>query len=310
MVEFSSFGQVSWVMPELPEVEVLARHLGPLLANRTIGGVEVRRSTVLRPSSPAEFRRAVLGARFVDLVRRGKYLVFTLRRPGDRATFPLLGHLGMTGRMYLQPTAAPLARHAAVIFLIGNMRFIYEDMRCFGRLSLDAGVLRTLGSEPLSDDFTLDYFSRALKRSAQAIKVKLLDQSLVAGVGNIYASEALFRAGVPPRLAARRLTRAQTERLWRSVRETLTDAIEFGSAVSLDWSGTGTEDRLFYYGQSAGASENHEERLMVYGRAGCPCFVCETPVRRIVQAARSTFYCPRCQRPGARLLPRPGAMRG
>ena len=158
-------------MPELPEVEVLARHLGPLLANGTIAGVEVRRSSVLRSCSPAKFRRALLGARFVDLVRRGKFLVFTLRRPGDHATFPLLGHLGMTGRMYLQPTAAPLAKHAAVIFLIGNKSFVYEDMRCFGRLSLDSGVLRTLGPEPLSEDFTVDYFARALKRSAVELPV-------------------------------------------------------------------------------------------------------------------------------------------
>jgi formamidopyrimidine-DNA glycosylase len=294
-------------MPELPEVEVLARQLGPLLANKTIAGVQVRRSTVLHSRSPEKFRRAVLGARFVGLVRRGKYLVFTLRRPSDRGAFPLLGHLGMTGRMYLQPAAAPLAKHAVVVFLLGRMSFVFEDMRCFGRLSLDPGALRTLGPEPLSGDFTVDYFARALKRSAQPIKVKLLDQSLVAGVGNIYASEALFRAGIPPRLSARGLTRAQTERLWRRVRETLTDAIEFGSAVSLDWSGTETQDGLFYYGGSVGASESYEERLMVDDRAGCPCFVCETRIRRIVQAARSTFYCPRCQQPGARLLP-PEAM--
>ena len=110
----------------------------------------------------------------------------------------------MTGRMYLQPASTPMAKHAAVVFSLGEDDLIFEDTRYFGSLRLDTTPLEALGPEPLGEEFTADYFAGALKRSGQPIKVKLLDQSLVAGVGNIYASEALFRAGVSPRLAARR----------------------------------------------------------------------------------------------------------
>ena len=282
-------------MPELPEVEVLVRHLTPLLKNRTVLDVQIRRAEVLRSVTRSKFERALLGARFLELTRRGKYLLFTLRRPPARAKFCLLGHLGMTGRMYLQPASAPLPKHVAAVFLLGKSRFVFEDTRCFGRLTLDCGALSTLGPEPLTADFSADGLGRALKKSAQAVKVKLLDQSLVAGLGNIYASEALFRAGISPRVAARKLTRQQIERLWRSIRAVLTEAIEFGSTVPLDWAGAGGKDRLFYYGQARGTPDFYAERLQVYGRAGGPCLVCRTRIRRITQAARSTFYCPRCQ---------------
>ena len=282
-------------MPELPEVEVLVRRLAPRLKNKAIRGVEVRRARVLRPTRPSELKRALTGARFVDLVRRAKYLAFTLRRPGGGETFLLVGHLGMTGRMFLQPVNAPLPKHTAVALDLGGENFVFEDTRYFGRFTLDASTQEGLGPEPLGDEFTFEYFTHALKRSAQAIKVKLLDQSLVAGVGNIYACESLFHAGVSPRLPARKLTRAQTKRLRSALRKTLADAIHFGSSMPLDWLGTGERDGVFYYGRADGAPD-YEERLCAYHRQGQPCPVCQTPIRRIVQAARSTFYCPRCQR--------------
>ena len=283
-------------MPELPEVEVLVCRLAPRLKNKTIRRVEVRRPRVLRPTPAAELKRALTGAHFVDLARRAKYLAFTLRRPGGGGTFLLIGHLGMTGRMFLQPANAPLPKHTAVALNLGRENFVFEDTRYFGRLTLDTSTQEGLGPEPLSDEFTLEYFIRALKRSKQMIKVKLLDQSLVGGVGNIYACESLFHAGISPRLPARKLTRAQTKRLRSALRKTLAEAIHFGSSVPLDWPGTGERDRLFYYGRAEGAPD-YEERLCMYDRQGQPCPVCQAPIRRIVQAARSTFYCPRCQRP-------------
>ncbi len=283
-------------MPELPEVEILARHLGSLLKNKVIHDVEVRRARVLRPTAEADFKRALKGARFVGLTRRGKYLWFTLRAAGQRQRLNLLGHLGMTGRMYLQPSAAPRPRHTAVRLSVGKTNFIFEDVRYFGRLTLDTSAIQTLGPEPLGEDFTPRYFAGALKRSRQPIKVKLLDQSLVAGVGNIYASEALFRAGISPRLAARRLAQSQIERLWRAIRDVLAEAIRFGSTVPLDWTGTEGSDGLFYYGSDERSQPSYDERLEVYDRAGRPCYRCNTPIRRIVQAARSTFFCPSCQR--------------
>jgi formamidopyrimidine-DNA glycosylase len=280
-------------MPELPEVEVLVRHLAPRLKNKTIRGVHVRRARVLRPTRPAELQRVLTGARFVSLVRRAKYLSFTFRRDDGR-TFLLIGHLGMTGRMFLQPADAPLPKHTAVVLDLDEENFVFEDTRYFGRFTLDTSMQERLGPEPLGDGFSFEYFTRALKRSAQAIKVKLLDQSLVAGLGNIYACESLFHARVSPRLAARKLTKAQRERLRGALRKTLADAIHFGSSMPLDWPGAGELDGLFYYGRAAGA-RGQQEPLRVYDREGQPCPVCQTPIRRIVQAARGTFYCPRCQ---------------
>ena len=282
-------------MPELPEVEILVRHLRPLLHGRTIRAVEIRRPEVLEPTSAAHFKRRLRGAKFLGLRRRGKYLLFELRARGSRAKFTLLGHLGMTGRMFLAPKHARWPKHAAVILQLGARDFIYDDTRYFGRLTLDTSPVNKLGPEPLEESFTPELLARELKRSRQAIKVKLLDQSLVAGIGNIYASEALFRAGLSPRRAANRLTRAQVEQLWRAIREVLTSAIECGSTIPLNFSAHAS-DGLFYYGSATGSEDFYTERLRVYDRHGQPCWQCGTPLKRTVQAARSTFFCPRCQK--------------
>lgn len=283
-------------MPELPEVEVLVRHLDPLLRGARITRVEVRRAKVVRPGSVDAFTAAVQGAQFAGVRRRGKYLVFTLRRPATRDELPLVGHLGMTGRIHVQAAGAPLPKHTAVVLTLGTRWLVFEDTRYFGRLTLDAGVLAGLGPEPLSDDFQPATFRAGLRGSRQPIKVRLLDQALVAGVGNIYASEALFHAGISPRTAAGRLTAVQVARLVDAIRQVLSEALRFGSTVPLDWAGQGRRDGLFYYGRAPGAPGSYEERLAVYDRAGKPCRRCGAPIRRLVQAARSTFYCARCQR--------------
>ena len=283
-------------MPELPEVEVLVRHLAPLLKNKTITGVKVLRARVLRPTIPAQFEQALRDATFHSLRRRGKYLLFTLRQPRARNSFILLGHLGMTGRMYLQPFERPLPKHAAVTFDVGQFRFVFEDTRYFGRLTLDLTPLNGLGPEILEEGFTMEHLVRALKKSSQPIKVKLLDQSVVAGIGNIYANEALFRARLSPRRRATQLTRPQVRHLRTALRAVLRQAIRSGSTVPLDWTGAVGRDKLFYYGRAAEADDGYEERLLVYDRAGEPCRRCEVLIKRMVHAARSTFYCPHCQR--------------
>jgi formamidopyrimidine-DNA glycosylase len=282
-------------MPELPEVEVLARHLRPLLRGKTIRGISVRRPKVLRPTKPAKFRRMLLGAQFTGLSRRGKYLLFQLNGKTTSGPVTLLGHLGMTGRMFLARKNERLPVHAAVIFDLGGKNFVYEDTRYFGRLTLDGSAAEKLGPEPLSRDFQPATFARALRHSRQAIKVKLLDQMLVAGVGNIYASEALFRARLSPKRAANKLTLRQIGRLWRAIRAVLTEAIRGGSTVPLNFNGP-KSDGLFYFGRAPETPDFYEERLRVYDRKGLPCLNCRRPIRRIIQAARSTFYCPRCQR--------------
>ena len=282
-------------MPELPEVEVLARRLRPLLRGQTIHGVNVRRLKVLAPTSLRQFRRALLGATFTGLSRRGKYLLFQLavRTTGKPVT--LLGHLGMTGRMFPASKRECLPIHAAVVLDLGGKNFIYEDTRYFGRLTLDVSAVEKLGPEPLGRDFQPAAFARALKRSRQAIKIKLLDQTVVAGVGNIYASEALFRARLSPKRMANRLTLEQVKRLWLAIRDVLAGAIRGGSTVPLNFGG-GKSDGLFYFGRAPGTPDFYEERLRVYDREGRPCLKCRRLIKRITQAARSTYYCPRCQR--------------
>ena len=149
----------------------------------------------------------------------------------------------MTGRMYVQPANAPLPKHAAVTFGLGRRRFVFEDTRYFGRLTLDLSPLDALGPEPLGNDFDGTILHAALRHSAQAIKSKLLDQKTLAGVGNIYASEALWRAGISPRKAARRLTRGQYAALAASIREVLAEAIACGRTVPLDFAGTARRAR-------------------------------------------------------------------
>jgi len=280
-------------MPELPEVEVLVRRLAPMLPGRKIQKVDVCRARIILPAAPEEFSRKLRGATFVQVSRRGKYLLFEMRGNGGK-TFPLVGHLGMTGRMYLAPEKRALPKHAAVVFQLGAENFVFEDTRYFGRLTLDTGGMEALGPEPLNEEFTVESFSEALRRSAQPIKVKLLDQSVVAGVGNIYASEALFRARISPQLAARRLKPAQIVRLRDAIRETLLEAVNAGSTVPLS---NGADANGLFYADAIG-EEFYEKRLRVYDREEKPCVTCGTPIKRIVQAARSTFYCPHCQKSG------------
>ena len=279
-------------MPELPEVEILARHLAPLLKGRMVRRVEIRRPKVIAPTSEAELSATLSGARFIDLARRGKYLLFTLTKSRSQPPIKLVGHLGMTGRMFLATKRSALPRHVAVLLDLGRHNFVFEDTRYFGRFTLDAGGPAKLGPEPLSEEFTPEYMEQSLRNSSQSIKVKLLDQRLVAGVGNIYASEALFRAGIPPRFAARRLTRSQIGRMWQGIRDVLSEAIRLGSSMALNFDGRGERDGLFYHGSAAGAASDVENRFMVYDRAGEPCFRCGTVIKRVVQAGRSTFYCP------------------
>ena len=282
-------------MPELPEVEVLVRHLRPLVLNKTIRHLEVHRARVISPTQMKDFRRALMGAKIIGLSRRGKYLLFQLRAARGGKAVALLGHLGMTGRMFVARRNARLPKHAAVVLDFGRENFIYEDTRYFGRLTLDDSIIANLGPEPLGEAFDERSFATALKRSKQAIKVKLLDQKLVVGIGNIYASETLFRARISPRKPASRLTRSEVGRLRRAIRDVLATAIRLGSTMPLNFKGAGS-DGLFYFGRAAGTPDYYQERLRVYDREGKPCVRCGIAIRRIVQAARSTFFCPRCQR--------------
>jgi formamidopyrimidine-DNA glycosylase len=263
--------------------------LRPLIKNKAVREVHVRRPKALAPTSERQLAKALVGARFRQLSRRGKYLLFTLQSAAHPAPLLLVGHLGMTGRMYLQSLETPLAKHAAVVLGLGRENFVFEDPRGFGRFTLDARAVEKLGPEALGTEFTVDYFTQALGRSAQPVKVKLLDQCLVAGIGNIYASEALFRAGISPRLPARRLKAEQIQRLWGAIREVLAEAIEWGSTVRLYYPGASA------YAGDAAPGDFTTEQLRVYEHAGQPCPRCGARIKRLVQAGRSTYYCAQCQ---------------
>ena len=278
-------------MPEMPEVEVLRRHLEPRLKGREIVGLDVRRERMVRPTGGPGLQQAIVGGTFATVGRRGKHLLFGVQGAGGWVR-SVVGHLGMTGRMYVDDGVVPLPRHAAVVLALDVGRFVFEDARQFGRFHLDTTSLGVMGPEPLDAAWTVADLAKGLRDSRQPVKVRLLDQAVVAGVGNIYASEALHRAGIDPGRAACRLKAPEVERLWGAVRQVLSEAIELGQRASLDFSGG--NDGLFYFG-SSGEGPEAGERFRVYDREGEPCGRCGAMILRRVQAARSTFFCPDCQ---------------
>ncbi len=281
-------------MPELPEVEVLCRHLAPRLKRRRIVTSRVLIPRVIRPLSARSFATRLSGATFTSLERRGKYLRMDLTRAQRRLT--LIAHLGMTGRLYLLPRGAAAPPHAAIQFDLGTKQLLFEDPRQFGRMTFDVSALSRLGPEPLDPAFTLSRLRQRLGRSQQSIKVRLMDQSVLAGVGNIYASEVLFEAGIGPHRRTRTLSAEELKRLHRALQRVLRLAVRRGSTIALDFSGRDSRDKLFYFGSFRAAQRDYKETLRVYGRQGQACVRCQGPIHRLQQAGRSTFHCPRCQR--------------
>jgi formamidopyrimidine-DNA glycosylase len=276
-------------MPELPEVETVVRSLRPGLVGRTIRAVwsSGRPLRMRRPVDLAALRACCQGATVRAISRRAKYILIALaRRERDAGT--LVIHLGMTGRLRLEDARTARAKHTHVAWtLAGGRELRFVDARRFGLVRAaspgDAlAELAALGPDAL-DGLEAAALARALAASAAPIKSFLLDQRRLAGLGNIYACEALFRARVHPRTQARR-TRGQAGRLVAAIRQTL----ELGIA------NCGTSFRDFV--DANGEPGTNLEELLVYGREGEPCRVCAAPVRRMVDAGRSTFFCPRCQK--------------
>ena len=275
-------------MPELPEVETIIRDLDPLLSGSTIRGVDVLRPDLIDREDPEAFARSVEGSTIRRVARRAKNIVVEL---GDQL---LLVNLGMTGRLGIASEAAPLPSHLGVHFQLADGRsLLYEDVRRFGRLWRMAPAEwerwdAQLGWEPLDPRLDAPTLATLLGRSRVAVKSWLMDQRRVVGIGNIYASEALFRAGLDPRQPANTLSPTEAERLLAAIRETLRHAIDFRGTTLLD------------YRDARGERGGFAKELLVYGRGGEPCRRCDTPIQRIVQGGRSTFFCSRCQ-PSSRL---------
>lgn len=281
-------------MPELPEVETVCRGIAPHLTGARIVRFEARRAD-LRTRLPERLAERVAGRRVTGVRRRAKYILVDLAPRGADPAEVMVIHLGMSGRLIVgRADGTPPGAHEHVAFATDRGAEIrFSDPRRFGILDLLAhDALDTdrrfapLGPEPLSDGFTAAALAEAVAGSRTSIKAALLDQHRVAGIGNIYACEALFQAGISPRRAAGSITRARLERLVAAVKDVLTRAIAAGGSSARD------------YVQSSGEAGWFQHAWAVYDREGKPCPGCDCGggVRRIVQAGRSTFYCARRQR--------------
>jgi formamidopyrimidine-DNA glycosylase len=271
-------------VPELPEVETIRRHLAPHVEGRVLTRLEVLDERWCEPVAGEEIGAAVEGRRVEALGRRGKYLVWELEDDVH-----LMMHLRMTGTLLLDPPEPP--RYRRVRFELDDGHELYlDDPRRFGTGELalggearDAFFAARLGVEPLSPDFTSAHLYALTKVSRAPIKAFLLDQRKVAGVGNIYADEALFRAGVHPLRPAQRLTRKQVAALRDGVVASLEEGLA-GKGASID-----------DYRQPDGVQGSFQDRFLIHLREGEPCLVCERPVRKLRAAGRGTYVCERCQ---------------
>jgi len=271
-------------MPELPEVETTRRGVAPRVVGRRIAAVTVydRR---LRWPVPDDLERTLQGLDIREVQRRSKYLLF---RTG---TGTLLVHLGMTGSLRVHTAAPPRRAHDHLDIRLDDGTLLrYHDPRRFGAVLWVAGdpaahpLLRDLGVEPFDDAFSAERLWAATRGRRAAIKLALMDNAIVVGVGNIYANEALFRAGIRPTTAAGRLSRPRLVRLVDAVRAVLTEAIAKGGSTLRD------------YVDSSGEPGYFQLDYYVYGREGEPCRSCGTAIRMRRQGQRATFYCPSCQR--------------
>lgn len=276
-------------MPELPEVETTRRGLLRASEGRRILRAIVRHRGMRLPV-PRGLEQKLAGATVHALSRRGKYLLFDCETAGKKRG-TLIIHLGMSGRLWLVDARTPPQKHDHLDLVIDNGRVIrLRDPRRFGLVLWHTGdplshpLLKDIGPEPLTDDFDGAVLYRETRSRGAAIKPAIMDSHLVCGVGNIYANEALFRAGIDPRTPARRLSRARCERLAQEIKAVLGEAIGAGGSSLRDYVG------------AEGMAGNFQNNFLVYGRAGQPCTRCGTVIRELKQAQRATCWCPRCQR--------------
>lgn len=280
-------------MPELPEVEVCRLGIAPELEGEIIRAVVIR-VPKLRHDIPPALRELLPGCLIVAVRRRGKYLLIDCRRGSGVGSVEgtLIIHLGMSGNLRFVPSDLPPEKHDHFDLVLSRQILRFADPRRFGVVLWQPGppaaaeahpLIAVLGVEPLSADFTVARFYAAISRRSAPVKPVLMDGHMVVGIGNIYASESLFRAGISPLRAANRISRLRYEVLFGAIRETLSDAIAAGGSSIRD------------YVHSDGGAGCFQIQAGVYDRAGEPCLRCGGVVRQVRQAGRSTYYCPACQ---------------
>src|SRR5882762_434733 len=298
-------------MPELPEVEHVVRALRPFVVGRRIVASEIRLSKLVAPTSPSLFKRKIKGATITGVGRRGKYILIEMdkdealpdgrasdtpksQKPARQQGLVLAVHLRMTGKFLSLSADDALPKHAHAIFYLDNdRRLVFCDQRQFGvmklvtrtRLSKTKGISE-LAPEPFGEDFSLAYLKETLARSRRTLKTLLLDQTRVLGLGNIYAAEALFRAGVNPFKPAATLSSRRVARLHQAILDVLTEAVSDSSTSRVNLE----QSNGFSYGEA------FERFWQVYEREGEPCVKCGARIRRATHGGRSTYWCPKCQR--------------
>jgi formamidopyrimidine-DNA glycosylase len=270
-------------MPELPEVETFRRYLlqgesgHPSILGKQIKDAELLWERTLAAPAPGEFKERIRGQFVTGIGRRGKNLLIHLSRD------TLIIHLRMSGELIVEEKTNPRGKHYRVILNFSDQyRLAFNNIRKFGRVWLSedpSQVIGNLGPEPLAEDFTSARFHQILQKRSRQIKYFLLDQKMIAGMGNIYTDEALFRAKLHPARKTDTLDETETQRLWQGIREVLQEGIQ-NHGSSIDW---------MYQGG------DYQKYLSVYNLEGEPCKRCETPIKRIKIAQRSTYFCPSCQ---------------
>jgi len=264
-------------MPELPEVETIARKLKPDLVGKTIKEADLRWSRTLAAPSPKKFRNQILNQKIKDVTRRAKYFILQL------SDYQLLVHLRMSGDLYIRNGKIKAEKHdRLIIILTGNKSLVFNDTRKFGRVWLTANpqeILGKLGPEPLSKDFTPQWLYTSLQKRHRQLKPLLLDQTFLAGLGNIYVDEALHIAKLHPLGTSDSVSQKQARALHEAIRKVLKEGIRRNGA-SIDWVYRGGEFQNYF---------------RVYDREGEPCDVCGTLIQRLVVGQRGTHICPNCQ---------------
>lgn len=270
-------------MPELPEVEVVRRGLEDILKDHPVlEKIELKRKD-LRSVIPEKKLRTLVGQRITSVDRRAKYLLLWTPKGA------ILSHLGMTGTWRVAPYGAEKPHDHVYLYFSGNLRLAYRDPRRFGCLDFVRNIeksphLSELGPEPLSSDFTGEYLWQRLRSKKTSIKATIMDQKIVVGVGNIYASEALFAAKIKPTLSAQNLSLKQAGILVEEIKKVLTLSIQHGGSSISD------------FAQASGESGYFQTIFQVYGRKGEPCRVCGRPIKSKTVAGRNTFWCSSCQK--------------
>ncbi|MDO4280648.1 MAG: bifunctional DNA-formamidopyrimidine glycosylase/DNA-(apurinic or apyrimidinic site) lyase [Peptococcaceae bacterium] len=274
-------------MPELPEVETVCAGLRRHLLGRRITGVHIYNEAVIHtcPGGAAQFAARIRGKTICAITRRGKYILIALSEGW------LVCHLRMTGKLLVRAGDAARGKHDHVVFELDDGRkLFYEDVRRFGGFAYHASdplqmpPLADLGPEPLSADFSGEVLWRNARGRKRPVKAQLLDQHVVAGIGNIYADEILFRAGIRPRKGADRLTKAECARIAQATKVVLAEAIQAGGSTIRD------------YVDSDAQAGHFQLAHQVYGRAGAPCRVCGSILKSVQVAGRTSVYCPHCQK--------------